>query len=80
MRPDGSGVARDILESSVNLALEADGSLHARIIFFPGDVRVVDLRTAPLGLLDGPPLAPCAANHIDDEPRRRAAHAARPGD
>ena len=49
VRPDGSGVARDILESSVNLALGAVGSLHARITF-PGEVRVVDLRTAPLGL------------------------------
>jgi len=49
VRPDDSGVARDILESSVDLALEADGSLHARISS-PYDARVVDLRTGPLGL------------------------------
>ena len=53
LRPDpsGAGVARDILESSADLALEADGSLHATVSSYQ-DPRRAEVRTAPLVLTD----------------------------
>jgi hypothetical protein len=51
-RPDDSGVAHDILDGTLKLALEADGSLHASISSY-ADVRTVDLSTPPLGLATG---------------------------